>query len=384
MFQRSGKTTDKLLSEAYELSKFPNSRELDVLLSTGEQISISKLSILLNEMGYSSISLTGFQAGIYTNNVNQNAIIENIDISRIQKELAEKKIVIVAGFQGFNNNFDITTLGRGGSDTTAVALSAALNAKHCYIFSDVEGVYSADPNKINTAKKLDSISYTEMLDLSNEGAKVLHNRCIEIGEKFNIPIVAKSTFNNNAGSIIKTEIEGNFVKSIVKNDNMYLFHVEKVDNINNCSAEATTVKSGSCCKINYKFMKEFQEVYNTFIKNNILPVQAFNKSLYNKFDAYFVIPSADFYSSKSMFATELNSFSYTYKKVSKIAIIGYGITSTNITLEKVLSIVQEYNIQIFSADITGGKIILTFKSIVDDSLLERLHKDLIEKNYGAL
>ena len=384
MFQRSGKTTDKLLSEAYELSKFPNSRELDVLLSTGEQISISKLSILRNEMGYSSISLTGFQAGIYTNNVNQNAIIENIDVSRIQKELVEKKIVIVAGFQGFNNNSDITTLGRGGSDTTAVALSAALNAKHCYIFSDVEGVYSADPNKINTAKKLDSISYAEMLDLSSEGAKVLHNRCIEIGEKFKIPIIAKSTFNNNAGSIIKTEIEGNFVKSIVKNDNIYLFHVEKVDNINNGSAEATTVKSGSCCKIDYKFMKEFQEVYNTFIKNNILPVQAFNKSLYNKFDAYFVIPSADFYSSKSMFATELNSFSYTYKKVSKIAIIGYGITSTNITLEKVLSIVQEYNIQIFSADITGGKIILTFKSIVDDSLLERLHKDLIEKNYGAL
>ena len=193
MFLLSGKTTDKLLNEAYELAKVPDNRELDVLLSSGEQVSISKLSILLNELGYKTISLTGWQAGIYTNNTNQNAIIENINTLRIIEELEKRKIVVVAGFQGINDNSDITTLGRGGSDTTAVAIAAALNAKHCYIFSDVDGVYTTDPNKMPDAKKLETLSYVEMLDIANEGARVLHNRCIEIGEKFNIPIITKST-----------------------------------------------------------------------------------------------------------------------------------------------------------------------------------------------
>ena len=135
-----GKTTDKLLEEAYTLSKTPENRELDVLLSTGEQITIAKLSILLKELGYNAISLTGWQAGIYTNNTNQNAIIQNIDTQRITDELKKRKIVIIAGFQGYNKNLDITTFGRGGSDTTAVAIAAALKATNCYIYSDVDGI----------------------------------------------------------------------------------------------------------------------------------------------------------------------------------------------------------------------------------------------------
>ena len=225
-----GKTTDNLLKEAYELSQIPNDRELDVLLSTGEQISISKLSILLNNLGYESISLTGWQAGILTNNTNQNAVIQHIDVNRIQDELKKGKIVIVAGFQGINENLDITTFGRGGSDTTAVALAAALNAKHCYIFSDVDGVYTTDPNKVTIAKKLETLSYVEMLDIANEGAKVLHNRCIEVGQKFNIPIVTKSTFNNMEGTIIQEKIEDTKVKSIVKNDNIILVNLKYENN----------------------------------------------------------------------------------------------------------------------------------------------------------
>lgn len=213
-----GKTTDNLINQAKELSDNISKRELDALLSTGEQLSIAKLSILLNSMGYNSISLTGWQAGIYTNNTNKNAIIEKIDPSRILKELDLDKIVIVAGFQGINKNLDITTLGRGGSDTTAVALAAALNAKKCYIFSDVDGVYTADPNKFPNAKKISNISYDEMLEISNEGAKVLHNRCVEIGEKYNIPIITKSTFNNEKGSTISNKIEENTIKSIIKKD----------------------------------------------------------------------------------------------------------------------------------------------------------------------
>lgn len=213
-----GKTTDKLLAEAKELSETPNKRELDVLLSSGEQISAAKLSILLNKMGYDSISLTGWQAGIFTNNTNQNALIKSIDLKRVKKELEKNKIVIITGFQGFNKDLDITTFGRGGSDTSAVALAAALKAKNCYIFSDVDGVYTCDPNKIKEAKKLSAISYNEMLTISNEGAKVLHDRCVEIGEKFKVPIITKSTFNNKSGTIISDIIEEETIKSIVKKE----------------------------------------------------------------------------------------------------------------------------------------------------------------------
>lgn len=223
-----GKTTDKLVSEASQIieetknyAQSPDSeifREMDMLLSSGEQISISKLSILLNNMGYKSISLTGWQAGILTDNVNQNAVIKNIDTTRILQELKKRKIVIIAGFQGYNENLDITTLGRGGSDTSAIAIAAAIKAKECYIFSDVDGVYTTDPNKILEAKKIPALSYNEMMEISSEGAKVLHNRCAEIGDKFKIPIITKSTFNNKAGTIITDIIEENTVKSIVKKE----------------------------------------------------------------------------------------------------------------------------------------------------------------------
>ena len=213
-----GKTTDRLIAEAKELSENTEDREMDVLLSSGEQMSTAKLSILLNELGHKAISLTGWQAGIYTNNTNQNAIIEKIDTTRIKKELKEGKIVIIAGFQGINEKMDITTLGRGGSDTTAVAVAAALQAENCYIFSDVDGVYTTDPNKYKNAQKLNSLSYEEMLEISSEGAKVLHNRCVEIGDKFKIPIITKSTFNDKQGTVICDKIEENTIKSIVKKD----------------------------------------------------------------------------------------------------------------------------------------------------------------------
>ena len=213
-----GKMTDQLISEAKELSDETEDREMDALLSTGEQISTAKLSILLNQMGYKAISLTGWQAGIFTNKINQEAKIEKIDVSRIFQELDNNKIVVIAGFQGINEIGDITTLGRGGSDTTAVAISAALGAKNCYIFSDVDGVYTTDPNKLEGAQKLPALSYDEMLELSNEGAKVLHNRCVEIGEKFKVPIITKSTFNNKSGTVISDIIEENTIKSIVKKE----------------------------------------------------------------------------------------------------------------------------------------------------------------------
>ncbi|OKZ74322.1 MAG: hypothetical protein BHW00_04835 [Clostridium sp. 26_22] len=273
-----GKTTDKLISEALELSNETKDREMDVLLSAGEQISIAKLSILLNKMGYKAISLTGWQAGILTNKTNQNAIIENIDTTRILQELSKRKIVIIAGFQGYNENLDITTLGRGGSDTSAIAIAAALNAKECYIFSDVDGVYTADPNKIENAKKLPALSYEEMIEISSEGAKVLHGRCAEIGQKFKIPIITKSTFNNKAGTIITDIIEENTIKSVVK------------------------------------------------------------------------------------------------KEISRISIVGNGISRNFEKLHEVLNIIQKNKLEILEFNVSESKISIDFKNVVDDEMLEKIHK----------
>ena len=355
LFLHNGKTTDKLLKEAYELSKVPKDRELDVLLSSGEQVSISKLSILLNELGYDSISLTGWQAGIYTNNTNQNAIIENIDTERILSELSKRKIVIVAGFQGFNDNLDITTLGRGGSDTTAVAISASLNAKHCYIYSDVDGVYSTDPNKISSAKKLEHLSYVEMLDISNEGAKVLHNRCVEIGEKYNIPIITKSTFNNKTGSVISDKLESKVIKSIVKNDDLMLVNL----------------------KNNVYSFEAINNIYNILISNNILPIQFVNKQTLS-LDVEFLAKVNSLNKLKLIIEKHFKEYESLFKDVSRIAVVGYGITNDSSVLTSIMDIVNNYDIDIYNIDITNTKIIITFKEQIDNNLLEILHEKLFK------
>lgn len=275
-----GKTTDKLIKEAEELSLKPVDREMDALLSSGEQMSASKLAILLNYLGYEAISLTGWQAGIHTNTENQNAKIEYIDSQRIEKELQEGKIVVVAGFQGIDENNNITTLGRGGSDTTAVALAAALHAKQCYIYSDVDGIYSADPNKVKQAKKLKNISYEEMHALASEGAKVLHDRCVEIAERNDVPVITGSTFNDNPGTEITHKLEASGIKSIVKKD------------------------------------------------------------------------------------------------VSRVSVIGFGISSRDEILNDILEIADKNSLEIFNIDISRTKISVVFKEIVKDEILEELHQCL--------
>lgn len=277
-----GKMTDRLIKEAEELSLKPDSREMDTLLSVGEQISASKLAILLDYLGYEAISLTGWQAGIHTNTENQNAKIEYINTERIRKELEDGKIVIVTGFQGIDENNNITTLGRGGSDTTAVALAAALEAKQCYIYSDVDGIYTADPNKVTQTKKLKSISYEEMHSLSSEGAKVLHDRCVEIGERYDVPIITGSTFNDNPGTVISHKLEASGVKSIVKKD------------------------------------------------------------------------------------------------VSRISVIGFGISSKDEIINMILDIANKNSLEIFNIDVSRTKISVVFKEMVKDDILDELHKELIK------
>ena len=276
-----GKTTDKLIKEAKELSNNPDKRELDSLLSVGEQISAAKLAILLKELGYEAISLTGWQARIHTNEDYQNSKIGYIDTSTIIEELEMKKIVIVTGFQGIDDNNNITTLGRGGSDTTAVALAKELDAKECYIYSDVAGIYTADPNKIPNARKLKNISYEEMLELSSEGAKVLHDRCVEIAERNKVPLITGSTFNDNPGTNITHKLECSGVKSIVKKD------------------------------------------------------------------------------------------------VSRISVVGYGISSNDDILAKILEVANKNNLEIFNIDISKSKISIVFKELVNDEIFKELHDILL-------
>ena len=278
-----GKTTDKLIKEAEELALVPEARELDALLSTGEQISASKLAILLNYLGYDAISLAGWQAGIHTSTECQNAKIEYINSQRIEKELQKGKIVIVAGFQGIDENNNITTLGRGGSDTTAVALAAALKAKQCYIYSDVDGIYSAYPNKVKQAKKLKNISYEEMHAVSSEGAKVLHDRCVEVAERNDVPVITGSTFNDNPGTVITHKLEASGIKSIVKKD------------------------------------------------------------------------------------------------ISRISVVGFGISSRDEILNNILEIANKNCLEIFNIDISRTKISIVFKEMVKDDFLNELHQLLTSR-----
>jgi aspartate kinase len=201
-----GKTTDQLVSMAKQLSEHPSKREMDMLLSTGEQVTISLLSMALAEKGYEAISFTGWQAGIMTEEVHSNARILDIQSEKIKHHLSHNQVVIVAGFQGVTKNGEITTLGRGGSDTTAVALAAALKADKCMIYTDVTGVYTSDPRYIPAARKLESISYDEMLELANLGAGVLHARAVEFAKNFQIPLEVCSSMVRESGTIIEEEV----------------------------------------------------------------------------------------------------------------------------------------------------------------------------------
>jgi len=197
-----GDTTDELIELAYQVSEHPSDRELDVLLSTGEIVSSTLLAMALKSMGYEAISLTGAQAGIRTDATYSRARILKVESKRVVRELEKGKIVIVAGFQGITEEMDITTLGRGGSDTTAVALAASLGAEVCQIYTDVDGVYTADPRLIPQARQLPEIGYEEMLEMASYGAGVIHPRAVELGELFNIPILVASSFTDSPGTLI--------------------------------------------------------------------------------------------------------------------------------------------------------------------------------------
>lgn len=217
-----GDTTDDLIAKGKEINPDASKRELDMLLATGEQISIALLAMAIESLGYPVISLTGWQAGVITDTHYGTARIKKIDTERIKSELDKRRIVIVAGFQGLNKYDDISTLGRGGSDTSAVALAAALHADVCEIYTDVDGVYTADPRIVKDAFKLDTISYDEMLELASLGANVLHNRSVEMAKKYNVKLAVKSSLNNNEGTYVEEveQVEKMLVRGVTRDNDV--------------------------------------------------------------------------------------------------------------------------------------------------------------------
>lgn len=201
-----GKYTDELISMAEDINEKPPKREMDMLFTIGEQMSVALMAMAINKLGVQAVSLNAFQVAMHTTSVHGNARLKRIDKERIRRELDNRKIVIVTGFQGINKYDDYTTLGRGGSDTTAVALAAALHADACEIYTDVDGVYTADPRKVPTARKLKEITYDEMLDLATLGAGVLHNRSVEMAKKYGVPLVVRSSLNTSEGTVVKEEV----------------------------------------------------------------------------------------------------------------------------------------------------------------------------------
>lgn len=379
-----GKRTDELIKQVEELNKISrenqiinekdnffidrttlsyNKREIDSLLTIGEQESASKLSILLNGMGYKSIALNALQAGIFTNSDFGKAKIIDIDTTRILKELENNKIVIVTGFQGIDKEKNFTTLGRGGSDTSAVALAIKLNAEKCYIFSDVDGVYNADPNIIKNAKKLKHISYSEMENASSEGAKVLCERSISLADKYNMKIIAKSTFNDNEGTVISSSIinynEGADTSSSIVNDNgMEHYNLEMC--IKNDKLFKADLCDVDCEKLNIILSKI--NMQNIKIKN--LSMQS-KKNVIVIFNEYFKNDIKNIFEGENINAK--------FTKISEISFIGTGISNNGEILSNLYKTLEKnkYNIMndVLNFEMHANEISIFFNKIISNDVL---------------
>ncbi len=307
-----GDTTDDLIEKAAEINKKPSKREMDVLLSTGEQITIALLAMALEQKKYPVVSLTGWQTPIKTNMSYGSARIEKINTTRLKNELDKGRIVIVAGFQGINDVNDITTLGRGGSDTTAVALAAALHADLCEIYTDVDGVYTTDPRIVPTAKKLKDISYDEMLELASLGANVLHNRSVELAKKYNVDLEVKSSFQ---------KIEGTKVKEVENVEKMLIRGVTRDNDIARISVVGVEDTPGMAYKI-------FSLLSKKGINVDVI-LQSIGRE--NKKDISFTVPKSQLEDTLAVL-DENNSIIKAERidsnnELSKVSIVGAGMAS---------------------------------------------------------
>ena len=360
-----GDTTDDLLDLANKISQQPNLRDLDVLLSTGELVSCSLLSIALNNLGVDAISLSGFQAGVMTDDTHGRARITNVVSDRIEKEIHKGRVVVIAGFQGITENFDITTLGRQSSDITAVAMAASLRASVCEIYSDVDGIYTADPRLVSSAVKLDNIGYDEMLELASYGAKMAP-RSIEMGMNHEVSIVVASTFNENKGTLItkESELENN---------------IGEIQNKVRGIASDTNVAKVSVLGLQPGFTTSaelFEKLANADISVDVI---VHNIGSAGKSDITFTVKRTDLYKSldivnqlkESIGADKVLSSS----NVAKVTIVGAGMQDAPGYAAKMFRAISDQGINIET--ITTSEIRIT--CIIDEARL----KDAVQSLHSA-
>ncbi len=307
-----GKTTDGLIAKAREINPNPPKRELDMLLATGEQVSVALMSMAMNALGVPAVSLNAAQVAMHTTSAYGSAKLKRIDTERIRHELDARKIVIITGFQGINKYDDLTTLGRGGSDTTAVALAAALHADACEIYTDVEGVYTADPRIVPNARKLPEVSYDEMLEFASLGAKVLHNRSVEMAKRYGVQLVVRSSLTRAEGTIVKeeTKLERMLVSGVAADKNVARISVIGVKNV-----------PGIAFKI-----------FNLLAKNDInvdIIIQSIGRE--ERKDISFTVAKTDLMDTLTLLRDNKESITAqdvtSEEGVAKISIIGAGMTS---------------------------------------------------------
>ncbi|MDH6597956.1 aspartate kinase [Bacillus aerius] len=327
-----GKSTDVLVDLAKELTDDPSKREMDMLLTTGEQVTISLLAMALQAKGYDAISFTGWQAGVKTEKVHGNARIVDIDEARIKEELSTGKVVVVAGFQGIADDLHITTLGRGGSDTTAVALAAALKADKCDIYTDVPGVFTTDPRYVPSARKLAGISYDEMLELANLGAGVLHPRAVEFAKNYQIPLEVRSSIENESGTLIEEEssMEQNLVvRGIAFEDQMTRVTVCGL------SSGLTTLST----------------IFTTLAKQNInvdIIIQSVTST--NQTSISFSVKTDDLSKTVEVLEEYKGALGYeqieTESKLAKVSIVGSGMVSNPGVAAEMFAVLAQKDIQV--------------------------------------
>ena len=351
-----GSTTDELIKSAEDIDPDASGRELDMLLSTGEQQSAALMAMALKKMGLPAISLNGWQMGIVTTENHGNARIESIVTDRIENELNAGNIVIAAGFQGINEKGDITTLGRGGSDTTAVALAAALKAERCEIYTDVEGVYTADPRVVSTAEKLDSISYDEMLDFTTMGAKVLHNRSVELAKRHNVPLCVRSSFVRSDGTDVCAEDGARVVSGITSDENTALITITGMEN-----------QPGSAYGV-------FRLMADRGISVDIILGSGENDG-----EMAFTIEKSNLKAAASALKTNLRSGTIKWDdNFSKISVIGTGLESNPGVVSEIFAALAGEKINIEMITTSEIKISLLIERRDTDRAVKALHQGHVE------
>lgn len=357
-----GDTTDDLIAKAAEINPNPSKREMDVLLSTGEQISISLLAMAIEKLGFPVISLTGRQAGFLVHTNYGNARIKSIDSHRLHRELDKHRIVVVAGFQGLNRFDDITTLGRGGSDTSAVALAAELGADLCQIYTDVDGIYTADPRIVKNAIKLDEISFDEMLELASLGAQVLHNRSVEMAKKYGVNMEVVSSLERKPGTK---------VKEVVKMEKMLVRGVARDDNVARVAVIGLPDEPGIAFKI-------FTLMAKKSINVDII-LQSIGR--HNTKDISFTVPLDQVDIAKEALESQLDVLKAEKieiaDNVSKVSIVGAGMQSNPGVAAKMFEALYENHINIHMISTSEIKISVLIDRKDSEKAMNAIHDAFI-------